>query len=234
MSEERFATAAQLPDRIHRLHELALDLWWSWDSRAREAFRRLDYPLWRASAHNPVRMLQMITAERLAAVAGEVRAVGGPHHAVPHPIGAGLELDRDERLGAPGPVDARAAPQHVVDHRLECQRLAVGGNAGVERDVGAAQGHAGPCSLRLNASSLKRDHRERAYEKRGARSDDNCPSTFRLRLLNNDGCRCWSCGDGTRTRRKRIEREGEIARGLKTLLGFLFEAMAHDAIESGR
>ena len=69
MSDERFATAAPLPDRIHRLHELALDLWWSWDARAREAFRRLDYPLWRASAHNPVRMLQAITAERLAAVA---------------------------------------------------------------------------------------------------------------------------------------------------------------------
>ena len=35
MSEERFANAAPLPARIHRLHELALDLWWSWDDRAR-------------------------------------------------------------------------------------------------------------------------------------------------------------------------------------------------------
>ena len=35
MSEERFSKAAPLPDRIHRLHELALDLWWSWDDRAR-------------------------------------------------------------------------------------------------------------------------------------------------------------------------------------------------------
>jgi starch phosphorylase len=71
MSEERFNSAAPLPDRIHRLHELALDLWWSWDSRAREVFRRLDYPLWRATAHNPVRMLMSITPERLAAVASD-------------------------------------------------------------------------------------------------------------------------------------------------------------------
>jgi starch phosphorylase len=71
MSEERFATAAPLPDRIHRLHELALDLWWSWDARAREVFRKLDYPLWRATAHNPVRMLQVITPERLAAAAAD-------------------------------------------------------------------------------------------------------------------------------------------------------------------
>ena len=65
MSEERFASAAPLPARIHRLHELALDLWWSWDKRAREVFRRLDYELWRSTAHNPVRMLQSITAESL-------------------------------------------------------------------------------------------------------------------------------------------------------------------------
>jgi starch phosphorylase len=69
MSEERFLDAAPLPDRLHRLHELALDLWWSWDLRAREVFRRLDYPLWRATAHNPVRMLQEIAPQRLHAAA---------------------------------------------------------------------------------------------------------------------------------------------------------------------
>jgi glycogen phosphorylase len=57
---ERFAVAASLPSRIHRLHELALDLWWSWTPTARMVFRRLDYPLWRYSAHNPVRMLMSI------------------------------------------------------------------------------------------------------------------------------------------------------------------------------
>src|SRR5687768_4044294 len=71
MSEERFATAAPLPDRIHRLHELALDLWWSWDDRARQVFRRLDYALWRSTAHNPVQILQRVTSERLNAVAGD-------------------------------------------------------------------------------------------------------------------------------------------------------------------
>jgi starch phosphorylase len=71
MSEERFATAAPPPARLHRLHELALDLWWSWDDRARQVFRRLDYSLWRSTAHNPVQMLQRITPERLAAAAAD-------------------------------------------------------------------------------------------------------------------------------------------------------------------
>jgi starch phosphorylase len=71
MPEERFASATPLPDRLHRLHELAVDLWWSWDDRARQVFRRLDYSLWRATAHNPVQMLQTVTAERLAAAAAD-------------------------------------------------------------------------------------------------------------------------------------------------------------------
>lgn len=71
MSEERFSKAAPLPGRLHRLHELALDLWWSWDDRARQVFRRLDLALWRATAHNPVQMLQRISPERLAWAAAD-------------------------------------------------------------------------------------------------------------------------------------------------------------------
>ena len=55
-----------LPDRVNRLEELAHDLWWSWNPDARNVFRRLDYPLWRLTAHNPVRMLKMIAPETLA------------------------------------------------------------------------------------------------------------------------------------------------------------------------
>ena len=68
---DRFATSAPLPNRIHRLHELALDLWWSWRPTARQVFRRLDYSLWRATAHNPVRMLRAIDEARLAAAASD-------------------------------------------------------------------------------------------------------------------------------------------------------------------
>ncbi len=58
-----------LPERIKDLGELASDLWWSWHFRARSLFRRLDYPLWRATAHNPVAMLRQVSPERLQEVA---------------------------------------------------------------------------------------------------------------------------------------------------------------------
>ncbi|MBI4487153.1 MAG: DUF3417 domain-containing protein, partial [Acidobacteria bacterium] len=65
----RYSSLPSLPDRISRLDELAVDLWWSWHGEAREVFRRLDYPLWRATAHNPVRMLWIIAREKLETAA---------------------------------------------------------------------------------------------------------------------------------------------------------------------
>jgi glycogen phosphorylase len=61
----RFAGLPPLPDRIARLDELAANLWWSWHYAPRRIFRTLDYPLWRATAHNPVRMLWLVSRERL-------------------------------------------------------------------------------------------------------------------------------------------------------------------------
>jgi starch phosphorylase len=58
-----------IPERLRRLPELASDLWWTWNTLAREVFRKLDYPLWRQTAHNPVRMLRLIAPEILAVAA---------------------------------------------------------------------------------------------------------------------------------------------------------------------
>jgi starch phosphorylase len=62
-------TSRSIPERIRRLGELTRDLWWTWHPTAREVFRRLDYPLWRLTAHNPVRMLPLVAAERWQRVA---------------------------------------------------------------------------------------------------------------------------------------------------------------------
>jgi starch phosphorylase len=61
----------ELPKRIHRLDELAKDLWWSWTRDARQVFRLLDYTLWRATAHNPVKMLRLVSPAALDHVAAD-------------------------------------------------------------------------------------------------------------------------------------------------------------------
>ena len=56
-----------VPKRIERLAELANNLWWSWDEEGRQVFRSLDYELWRASGHNPVKQLRDIDPNKLVA-----------------------------------------------------------------------------------------------------------------------------------------------------------------------
>jgi starch phosphorylase len=68
---ERYAGLPPLPERIKRLPELAVDLWWSWHTEARSVFRTLDYPLWRSTAHNPVRMLWLVPETSLQRAAND-------------------------------------------------------------------------------------------------------------------------------------------------------------------
>jgi starch phosphorylase len=63
-------TPPPVPERLSRLGELAHDLWWTWNA-SRNVFRRLDYTLWRQTAHNPVMMLQRISPEALERAAAD-------------------------------------------------------------------------------------------------------------------------------------------------------------------
>lgn len=65
----------KLPAKIDRLGELAYNLWWSWTPSARQLFKRLDYALWRRTQHNPVQMLQEMSADRLEAAAQDAAFV---------------------------------------------------------------------------------------------------------------------------------------------------------------
>ncbi len=62
-----------VPERLKRLPELATDLWWTWNGQARDVFRKLDYTLWRQTAHNPVLMLDQVSQEMLNLAAADDR-----------------------------------------------------------------------------------------------------------------------------------------------------------------
>ncbi|HET6400546.1 MAG TPA: alpha-glucan family phosphorylase [Candidatus Kapabacteria bacterium] len=60
-----------LPERIARLEELSHNLWWSWSPESRSLFRSISVRLWRATDHNPVRMLHDVTPDRLERLAAD-------------------------------------------------------------------------------------------------------------------------------------------------------------------
>jgi starch phosphorylase len=69
----RFTVRTVLPEQLQPLHELALNLRWSWHPETRELFRSVDPGVWEAVGEDPVRLLGEVPARRLAALAGDRR-----------------------------------------------------------------------------------------------------------------------------------------------------------------
>lgn len=66
-----FTVRTQLPTSLASLHDLATNLRWSWDDRARRLFRWVDTDLWEAVDHDPVRLLTAVSPKRLAELASD-------------------------------------------------------------------------------------------------------------------------------------------------------------------
>ena len=58
-----------LPARIARLHEMAHNMYWTWQPAARSLYRELDGDVWEASNHDPVVVLREVEQGRLDAAA---------------------------------------------------------------------------------------------------------------------------------------------------------------------
>ena len=56
---------AELPSLLKPLDELARNLWWVWNSNAKNLFRELNPDLWRSTGENPIMLLQRLSSERL-------------------------------------------------------------------------------------------------------------------------------------------------------------------------
>lgn len=60
-----YTVLPELPERLKPLHQLAYNLWWCWHPEACELFDRIDYDLFSAVDHSPIRLLGGISQERI-------------------------------------------------------------------------------------------------------------------------------------------------------------------------
>ena len=167
----RYSSLPPLPERLHRLDDLAVDLWWSWHADAREVFRRLDYPLWRQTAHNPVQMLWKIPRETLEAAAADETLLRIYDRAI-----AGLDT-------------ARAGARHLVDDSISAVRRSVDRlflrrvrAAPVAADLCRRPRRAGWRSLQGSRRSRRAAHRRRLHVSAGILP----PEGIRRRLAGGD------------------------------------------------
>ena len=66
-----FTVRPSLPAELSALEDLAVNLRWAWDDQTRDLFRWVDPDLWDASIHDPVRLLGLVSHDRLAALAAD-------------------------------------------------------------------------------------------------------------------------------------------------------------------
>lgn len=122
--------AQPLPARLHRLEDLATDVWWSWHSDARHVFRHLDHTVWRATAHNPLRVLRTVSPARLEAAAADPVLLAHYDAAV-----AALDAERNGRAtwwSAQGPsADGRVIAYFSAEFALHQSLPIYAGGLGV-------------------------------------------------------------------------------------------------------
>lgn len=69
MRIKQFLVLPNLPERINKLRELAMNLWFSWNWDIVKLFIRIDSEMWEKSYQNPIEMLAYLPQEKLEEVA---------------------------------------------------------------------------------------------------------------------------------------------------------------------
>lgn len=55
---------SSIPEKLTPLKELSRNLWWAWNTDARELFAKIDEEIWEESAHNPIVLLEQVSYKR--------------------------------------------------------------------------------------------------------------------------------------------------------------------------
>ena len=56
---------ANLPENLYKLQEIAYNLWWVWNSEAKNMFRAIDAEAWKKAESNPIVLLNILSYDRL-------------------------------------------------------------------------------------------------------------------------------------------------------------------------
>ncbi len=61
----KLTVTAVIPDKLNRLKDIALNLWWSWNSDAIDLYREIDLILWEKLGKNPIRFLKEVNRKKI-------------------------------------------------------------------------------------------------------------------------------------------------------------------------
>lgn len=66
---------SHLPESLTKLDEIAHNIWWTWDSKAKNLFRQIDAEAWIEASSNPVLLLNILTYEKLVSMGKDMEFI---------------------------------------------------------------------------------------------------------------------------------------------------------------
>jgi starch phosphorylase len=66
---------SNLPESLNKLEEIAQNIWWVWNSEAKNMFRRIDREAWLEAGSNPVQLLNILSYEKLVEMGNDTEFV---------------------------------------------------------------------------------------------------------------------------------------------------------------
>lgn len=74
-SWKEISVKSKLPDSLLKLEKIAQNLWWVWNSDAKNMFRQIDAQAWIDAHSNPVQLLNILSYEKLTSLANDKQFV---------------------------------------------------------------------------------------------------------------------------------------------------------------
>ena len=88
---------SNLPESLGKLEEIAQNLWWVWNSDAKNMFRTIDAEAWKEAHSNPIQLLNILSYEKLVALGNDkdfVKKLNGIYDRFKEYINTPLRADR--------------------------------------------------------------------------------------------------------------------------------------------
>ena len=88
---------SNLPESLSKLEEIAQNIWWVWNSDAKNMFRTIDADAWKEAHSNPIQLLNILSYEKLVALGNDkdfVKKLNGIYDRFKEYVNTPLRADR--------------------------------------------------------------------------------------------------------------------------------------------
>ena len=105
---------SNIPEKLTPLKELSRNLWWVWNTEARELFQYIDAEIWEESEHNPIILLEKVNYQRFLELENDEEFLYRMNH-----VAALLHKYLDERTVLKGPSVAYFSMEYGLHDSLK-------------------------------------------------------------------------------------------------------------------